>query len=391
MHSEETGISAGATHEEQMIVDLVRRFVTNEIVPLEPEFLRRRATAVAPAMDAADEEKLRRLSKELGLWGLDAPEEFGGHNLPSRVMVRVAEELGQTAIPYSFPPDAPNVRMLKAAGTEEQKQKYLRPYVEGAITSSIAISEPGAGADPAGMRTRAEQTRDGWVLNGRKTWISGAKDAAFTIVMARVGGGSGHAGITAFIVEKDAPGFVIERQIPMLGGFFTYEIALDECRLPAGAVLGEVGNGYGPMQLRLQTRRIEMAATGVGIALRALEILKHYAGQRVTFGVRLADRQAIQWWAADIASRIYACRMMIADVARKIDNGESVRSEASIVKVAATELAYEAVDHAMQTLGASGMTLESPLSTMWQRARVMRIYEGPSEVHRQAIARRVLN
>jgi len=144
------------------------------------------------------------------------------------------------------------------------------------------------------------------------------------------------------------------------------------------------------MQLRLINRRLEMAALSIGMAQRALDILCEHARQRVTFGEPLADRQAIQWWVADIATRIHACRLMVHDAAQKVDRGEDVRHEASMIKVYGTELAYEACDHAMQTLGALGMTKESPLFHLWGRARIMRIYEGPSEVHRQAVARRVL-
>jgi acyl-CoA dehydrogenase len=176
----------------------------------------------------------------------------------------------------------------------------------------------------------------------------------------------------------------------MIGGGKTYEIVFDNCRIPADSVLGQVGQGYAPMQLRLQTRRLEMGPTAIGMARRALDMLCEHAKRRETFGVKLADRQAIQWWVADIATRIHACRLMVQDAAEKVDRGEDVRLEASMIKVCATELAYDACDHAMQTLGALGMTTELPLNTLWQRARLMRMYEGPSEVHRQSIARRVL-
>jgi acyl-CoA dehydrogenase len=281
--------------------------------------------------------------------------------------------------------------MLQAAGSPAQKEQYLKPYIEGRMTSAIAISEPGAGGDPAGIRTRAALDGDQWVINGRKIWISSAKTADFTIVLARAGEGKRRDGITAFIVPKGTPGYIIEREIPMLGGGRTYEIVFDDCRVPADAVLGEVGKGYAPMQLRLQTRRLQMGPTAIGIARRALEMLCAHAKQRETFGVLLAERQAIQWWVADIASRIHACRLMVQDAARKLDRGEGVRLEASMIKVYATELAYDACDHAMQTLGALGMTTELPLNVLWQRARLMRMYEGPSEVHRQSIARRILN
>ena len=208
--------------------------------------------------------------------------------------------------------------------------------------------------------------------------------------MARVGNDARQGGITSFIVEKGTPGFIIEREIPMLGGELDLRDRVRGLPYPEGLVLGEVGKGYAPMQLRLRTRRLEMGSTCIGIARRALDMLCEHARQRETFGVKLADRQAIQWWIADISTRMHACRLMVRDAADKTDRGEDVRHEASMIKVFATEMAYEACDHAMQTLGALGMTLELPLNALSQKARLMRMYEGPSEVHRQSIARRVL-
>jgi acyl-CoA dehydrogenase len=161
--------------------------------------------------------------------------------------------------------------------------------------------------------------------------------------------------------------------------------------IPHGNLLGEVGKGYAPMQLRLRTRRLEMGSTAIGITRRALEMLVDHANQRVTFGVKLADRQAIQWWVADTSTKLYAARLMVRAAAEKADRGENVAQEISMIKVFTTEMAYQAVDYAMQTLGALGMTQETVLYPMWNRARLMRIYEGPSEVHRQSIARRVLS
>jgi acyl-CoA dehydrogenase len=333
---------------------------------------------------------LRSVSKDLGLWGLDAPEELGGMNLPQVTMAAVAQELGRTITSFTLPPDTPNLKMLAAVGSDEQKQRYLKPYIDGELVSCIAISEPGAGADPAGIRTRAEQTKDGWVLNGRKIWITNAAKSDFLIVIARVGAGQRQNGITAFIVEQGTPGFSIERSIPMVADTLTYELVFDDCHLPHGAVLGEVGAGYEPMQMRLISRRLEMAANCVGMTERALEILCQHVNQRVTFGQPLADRQAIQWWVADISTKLHATRLMIHDAAEKVDRGLDVRQEASMLKVYSTEMAYQACDHAMQALGAMGMTKELPLYHLWQRARIMRIYEGPTEVHLQAVARRVL-
>ncbi len=374
-----------------MIRETVAKFVDRELIPLEPHYLKSKLPCSDhPHVTVEQKERLRTVSKDLGLWGLDAPEDLGGHDLPTRTMAAVHEELGRTCVPFILPPDSPNLRMLQAVGTEGQKRKYMQPYIEGRMVSAIAISEPGAGGDPAGMKTRAVQEGDQWVLNGRKIWITNARAADFIIVMARVGNDARQGGITSFIVEKGTPGFIIEREIPMLGGESTYEIVFEDCRIPKDSVLGEIGKGYAPMQLRLRTRRLEMGSTCIGIARRALDMLCEHAMQRETFGVKLAERQAIQWWVADISTRIHACRLMVRDAADKTDRGEDIKREASMIKVFATEMAYEACDHAMQTLGALGMTLEIPLNALSQKARLMRMYEGPSEVHRQAIARRVL-
>ncbi|MGY3589824.1 alkylation response protein AidB-like acyl-CoA dehydrogenase [Bradyrhizobium sp. USDA 4341] len=374
-----------------MIRETVARFVDRELIPLEPQYLKSKLPGSDhPELTAEQRKRLRDVSKELGLWGLDAPEELGGHDLPTRTMAAVHEELGRSCVPFVLPPDSPNLRMLQAVGTDAQKKKYLQPYIEGRMASAIAISEPGAGGDPAGMKTRAVLDGEQWVLNGRKIWISNARPADFIIVMARVGNDQRQGGITSFIVEKGTAGFIIEREIPMVGGGSTYEIVFEDCRIAKDSVLGEVGKGYAPMQLRLRTRRLEMGSTCVGITKRALDMMCEHANQRETFGVKLAERQAIQWWIADISTRMHACRLMVREAADKTDRGEDIRHEASMIKVFATEMAYDACDHAMQTLGALGVTLELPLNALWQKARLMRVYEGPSEVHRQAIARRVL-
>ena len=380
-----------SVEETAMIRETVAKFVDRELIPLELHYLKSKLPGPDhPELTAEQKQRLRTVSKDLGLWGLDAPEDLGGHDLPTRTMAAVHEELGRTCVPFVLPPDSPNLRMLQAVGTEAQKRKYMQPYIEGRMSSAIAISEPGAGGDPASMKTRAVLDGNEWVLNGRKIWITNARRADFVIVMARVGNDARQGGITSFIVEKGTPGFIIEREIPMLGGEATYEIVFEDCRIPQESVLGEVGKGYAPMQLRLRTRRLEMGSTCIGIARRALDMLCEHARQRETFGVKLADRQAIQWWVADISTRMHACRLMVHDAADKTDRDEDIKREASMIKVFATEMAYEACDHAMQTLGALGMTLELPLNALSQKARLMRMYEGPSEVHRQAIARRVL-
>ena len=377
--------------EHRMLKDLVGRFVRDELTPLEGKVLAREADGRGLGLEADDHARLDKVSKELGLWGLDAPEDVGGVDLPNVAMVGVEEEIGRTVTPYTLPPDSPNLRMLMATVNERQKALYLEPYVRGETVSAIGISEPGAGGDPAGMTTTAVRDGDDWVINGRKIWISRAADADFTILMALTDREKrSRGGISAFLVDKGTPGFNVLRRIPMVGGSYTYEIALEDCRVEGWKLLGTEGNGFAPMQLRLGTRRIQMAAWSVGMAQRALDMIVEYAPQRVTFGVPLSERQAIQWWVAEAATKIHATRLMVYDCAWKLDQGRDVRLEISMIKWFATEMAYEVVDRAMQTFGAMGMTKELPLQLMSAKLRTMRIYDGPTEVHKWVVARNLL-
>ena len=378
------------SEEHQMLKDLVAKFVERDLMPLEKAILAREMSGQKSSLTEEEETKILATCKELGLWGLDVPEAYGGANLPYVALMGVYEEQARTCVPFTFPPDSPNLHMLIAAASDEQKQKYLDPYARGEIGSAIAISEPGAGGDPAGMTTRAVRDGDDWVINGRKIWVSRVPQSAFTIVMARTGEGKRHEGVTAFIVERGTKGFIIEREIPMLGGQRTYELIFEDCRIPATQVLGQEGKGYAPMQLRLTVRRLQMGAWSIGMSRRALDMMVEHVKQRVTFGQRLADRQAIQWWIADAATKIHALRLMVYDAAAKADAGKDVRMEASMIKVWGTEMATEVIDNAMQAFGAMGVAKELPLQLMAQKVRTMRVYEGPTEVHRMAIARRII-
>ncbi|MES2897173.1 MAG: acyl-CoA dehydrogenase family protein [Pseudomonadota bacterium] len=377
--------------EHRMLKELVARFVKDELMPLEAGVLAREASGGGLGIGAAEHQRLDEVSRSLGLWGLDAPEDVGGVDLPYVAMVGVNEELGRTVTPYTLPPDSPNLRMLMATVSERQRVAYLAPYVAGETISAIGISEPGAGADPAGMLTTAERDGEDWILRGRKIWITRAEEADFTIVMAVSNKEKGaRGGMSAFLVDKGTPGFNIQRKIPMIGGQATYEITLDDCRVEGWKLLGEEGNGFGPMQIRLGTRRIEMASWSIGMAQRALDMICEYAPQRKTFGLPLSERQAIQFWVADAATRIHAARLMTYDCAWKLDQGRDVRQEISMIKAYATEMAWEVVDRAMQTFGAMGMTKELPLQLMAAKLRTMRIYDGPTEVHKWVVARNLL-
>ena len=374
--------------EHQMLKDLVAKFVRDQLIPLEPAVLARDAAGESIALTAEERAPIDKVSRELGLWGLDAPEDVGGADLPMVAMVGDYEEMGRTVTPYVLPPDSPNLRMLMATVNEEQRIQYLAPYVAGEAISAIAISEPGAGADPAGMITKAVRDGDDWVINGRKIWISKAKEADFTVTMAVTDPAKGaRGGISAFLVDKGTPGFNVLRAIPMIGGQVTYEVVYEDCRIPASKLLGKEGQGFAPMQTRLSTRRLQMGIWGYTLAQRALDMMIEHAGQRETFGAKLADRQAIQWWVADASTRIHAARLMAYDIAWKLDQGRDVRVEISMLKVFGTELGWEVIDQAMQAFGAMGMTKELPLQMMAGQMRTMRIYDGPSEVHRWVIAR----
>ncbi|MGI9616973.1 MAG: acyl-CoA dehydrogenase family protein [Acidimicrobiales bacterium] len=376
--------------EELMLFDLVDRFVEEQLMPLENDLLARVSAGEALALLPEDEKRLLDMCKELGLWALDAPEEVGGAALPARVMLPIQERLSRTLVPFLFPPDSPNLHMLMMAGNDDQKKRYMEPYAQGEMRSNIAISEPQAGADPAAMRTRAVRDGDEWVINGRKIWVSGAGSADFIILMAVTDPDLGSRGMTAFIVEKDTPGYIIERSIPMLGGVRTYELVFDDMRIGDAQVLGEVNKGYAPMQHRLTSRRLEMGGTCVALAERALKMMCEHVQDREVFGETLASKQAIQWWIADAEIAIHATRLMVDDAISKVDRGDDIRNEASMIKVYATEMAGEIIDHAMQSFGAMGMTQEFPLYLMAQRIRLARIYEGPTEVHRMVVARRAL-
>lgn len=377
--------------EHRMLKDLVRKFVESELMPLEGSVFAREAAGQGYKLTSEEQGRVDAVSRDLGLWGLDAPEEVGGVNLPMVAMVGVNEELGRTATPYTLPPDSPNLRMMMVAADQRQRAAYLEPYVRGETISAIGISEPGAGADPSLMTTTAVQDGDDWIINGRKIWISKAAEADFTILMAVTDKNpNGRNGISAFLVDRDTPGFNVLRKIPMIDGGSTYEIALEDCRVPGWKLLGKRGQGFAPMQVRLGTRRIEMASWSIGMAQRALEMMIEYAPQRRTFGKPLSSRQTVQNWVAEAATRIHAMRLMTYDCAWKLDEGRDVRQEISMIKSYCTEAAYEIVDHAMQLFGGMGMTRELPLYMMSAKLRTMRIYDGPSEIHNWVVARELL-
>ena len=375
----------------KMIVDLVSRFVHDELMPLEGTVLARDAAGEEVHLDRSETDRLNQRARELGLWGFDAPEEYGGADLPHIVVAAANIEIGKTITPYTFPPDSPNLRMLMAAASDQQKERYLAPYVQGETISAMGISEPGAGSDPRRMRTRARRVEGGWVINGTKIWISKADRADFTIVMALTSPReAARPSMSAFLVDAASKGITVSSPIRMIGGHYTYEVALDEVFVEDGAMLGEEGKGFGPMQVRLATRRLEMVCWAIGLAERALDLMLSHVKDRVTFGQPLSERQAIQWWIADAATFIRTCRLLAMETAWRMDQGEDVTTLVSMAKFHATETAYKIVDNVMQSFGAMGMSKEMPLHLMAGQLRLMRIYDGPTEVHKWVVARNIL-
>ncbi|MGE8688077.1 MAG: acyl-CoA dehydrogenase family protein [Achromobacter sp.] len=378
----------------RMVRDTVARFVQEELVPHEALIIRREAergfadtALIPPELEASLQEKARNI----GLWGIDVPEEFGGQDLGMLTKCLVIEQLKNSIVPFVLPPESPNLFMLKELCKGDQVDRYLLPYSRGEKKSCLALSEPGAGSDAAAIKTRAERRNGKWVLNGTKLWISGARRADFMIVMAVTDAAADkRAKFTAFLVDKGTPGLSIPTSFPMIGEYHPYEVVFDNVELDDSQVLGDVGAGFAPLSKRLGVRRLEIASRCLGLATRCLNMMIEQANTRQTFGAPLADRQAVQWWISDSYQEIEMVRLMVYQMAWKMDSGKDVRLDGSMVKVQGTEMITLVVDRAMQLFGGMGVSKELPLEYISRMCRVMRIVEGPSEVHRWVVARELL-
>ncbi|MGB3432874.1 acyl-CoA dehydrogenase family protein [Achromobacter sp.] len=381
--------------ESRMVRDTVARFVKEELIPHEALIIRRESERgfsdtpiIPPELEAALQDK----AKSIGLWGIDVPEEFGGQDLGMLTKCLVVEQLKHSIVPFVLPPESPNLFLLKELCRGDQVDRYLLPYSRGEKKSCLALSEPGAGSDAAAIKTRAERKNGKWLLNGTKLWISNARRSDFMIVMALTDPAAGKSGAyTAFLVDKGTPGLTIPTSFPMIGEYHPYEVVLDNVELDDSQVLGEVGGGFAPISKRLGVRRLEIASRCLGLATRCLEMMIEQANTRHTFGAPLADRQAVQWWIADSYQEIEMLRLMVYRMAWKMDQGDAdVRRDGSLVKVQGTEMITRVVDRAIQLFGGMGVSKELPLEYISRMCRVMRIVEGPSEVHRWIIARDLL-
>ncbi len=379
----------------KMIRETVRQFTRKELFPLEPLVIRReaeRGMSDDPILPPEVELELQQKAREVGLWGIDVPEEYGGQDFGNVAKCVVAEELKQSIVSFIPPPESPNLYLLKELCKGDQVDKYLLPYASGEKKSCIALTEEGAGSDAAAIRTRAERKNGKWVLNGAKMWISNARRSDFMIVVAVTDKEKGaRGGMTAFLVDRGTPGVTIPTVYATIGETRPYQVFFDNVELDDSQVLGEVGNAFVPITNRLGVRRLDIASRCVGMATRCLEMMIEQANTRRTFGSLLADRQAIQWWISDSYQEIEMVRLQVYQLAWRIDNGlKDFRREGSMIKIQATELIQRVVDRAIQLFGAMGLSKELPLELMARNARILRIVEGPSEVHRWVIARDLL-
>ena len=375
----------------------LREFAEREVLP-------RLKEAKRDEYNEIDEETaswLRKRSYELGFHNVSMTEEFGGMDLGSLGVVLLREEevrlgaLNGTGGGFGIGivggnPNGPSKIWL--ACNDEQRQKYLWPLVKGHAQTAFALTEPGTGSDAQGIQTSAVQKGDSWVINGMKHFCSGGHSADFIMAIVVTDPVKrARGGVTAFIVEKDMPGFRVGRRQKTMGGFSPTELYFDDCVVPSKNVLGELGRGFYIGMGLLNEGRLAMAATCLGAAEACLKMGISYSKQRVTFGQPLSERQAIQWMLADTATELAAARLLTYSSAWHAEaKDRDIRAEAAMAKLFASEMCDRAVDKCLQIHGGIGYTTDLPIEAIYRQMRLMRIGEGSSEMMRILIARQVL-
>ncbi len=377
----------------------VKDFMDNKVIPAISDFddeekLLARQDYILTILD------LREQAKKEGLWLPHMPKEFGGLGLSHVEMAMVQAEAGRTRLgPWILncqAPDEGNMHTLYHWGTDEQKEKYLRPLCEGNMMSCFAMTEPEvAGSDPTLIKTTAVKDGDEWVINGHKWFISNARRASFAIVIARteMDVEPGFRGSnTAFIVETSTKGWNEVREIETMHGSTGHsEILLEDVRVTDSAILGGRGNGHKLGQYRLGPARLAHCMRWLAQAEVALDMMIDRAIGRYSHGSYLAEKQGIQWLIADSAMEIYQCKLMILHAAYKIDRQEDFKTEVSMAKHFVANSLNRIVDRAIQVHGALGYSTDTPLATMFQHARWARLADGADEIHQWRIADRVIS
>ena len=369
----------------------VRAFVRDHAIPLEAD----------PANFDAHEnirldrlETLRAHAKQAGVWAPQAPVAWGGMGLSIVGRAAFYEEanyglFGPVAMNCAAPDDG-NMSILARVGTEAQKQRWLKPIVDGEVRSSFAMTEPapGGGSDPAMIQTRAERKAGGWSIHGRKWYITGAAEAKHFILIARTSDDA-RKGLTAFLFDRDQPGWHIVRRIPIMGpeehGGHC-EIAFDGLEVSDDNVLMQVGEGLKVTQIRLGPARLTHCMRWLGLAKRCMAIAADYAEHREGFGMRLIDRESIQLKLGETAHDIAIGRLLVMQAAWKLDQGDFARKEISMAKVHVADTLHKAADMAIQTNGARGYSKDTILEWIYRYARQARLVDGATEVHRMVLA-----
>lgn len=371
-------------HEERLFRETVRKFARDEIAPL----VRR--------MDEEQQLDVGLVRKlfELGLMGIGIPEEHGGSGGTFFDAVLAVEELSAIDPAVGLLVDVQNTLVASALirwGSAEQKRTWL-PRLAADTVGAYALSEAGSGSDAFALETRAERQGDGYVLNGRKLWISNAKEAGLFVIFATVDPGAGYKGITAFLVERGAAGFTVGRKEDKLGirASSTCELILDGCAVTANDVLGEVSKGYKIAIETLNEGRIGIGAQMLGLAEGALGHAVRHAKERKQFGQAIAEFQAMRFQLAEMATEIEAARLMVYNAARMRDAGLDFRKPAAMCKLLASRAAEQVASRAVEVFGGSGFVKDSPVEKLYRDAKIGSIYEGTSFMQLSTIAKMIL-
>ncbi|MED3691654.1 acyl-CoA/acyl-ACP dehydrogenase [Peribacillus butanolivorans] len=374
--------------EQKMVQKTIRKFVENELIPLENEVLRNEI-AGKPSLPEGKLIELQEKAKKSGFWGINTPVEFGGADLGQMMMAIVLMEVSKTFVPFSFGGSADNILYY---GNEEQKKKYLIPTINGEKKSCFAMTEPGAGSDTRNIKMTAIKDGNEWVLNGEKTFITGGNDADFVMVIAvtdkELHQETGTEGVTCFIVDRSM-GWKSE-YINTMGEWGPAGLVFDNVRVPEENILGEVHGGYKLGLEWIGFARWIVGARAVGSSERLLQMAIDYAKERVTFGKPIAERQAIQWQIADSAVEIEAARWLVLNAAYTLDHGEDNRHLASMAKLYGANMGNRVVDRVLQIHGGMGYTKELPIERWYREARLWRIYDGTDEIQRMIISRNLI-
>jgi len=381
------------------ILGMIDEFVDKELIPLEPEFLTTPSTSLLPLF-----EEKRKLVRQMELWAPNHPKEYGGMELNLMEHALVSESLGRSPLGhYIFgcqAPDAGNIEILHQFGSEAQKEKYLRPLVDGKIRSCFSMTEVELpGSNPVMMDTTAVKDGDDYVINGQKWYSSSADGSEFAIVMAVTNPEAGrYMQASMIIVPTDTPGFNLVRNIPVMGhageGYFSHaEILYQNCRVPQANLLGAEGHGFVIAQERLGPGRIHHCMRWIGICNRAFDLMVARARDRIIAPDRkLAGKQIIQSWIAECAADIQAARLMVLHAAWMIENvgKKEARKEISLIKFVVANVMQKVIDRALQVHGGLGMTDDTILAFYYRHERAARIYDGADEVHKISVAKRIL-